>query len=105
MLKLLAAVAIAVAVVYSVWLSGARAHDAPTGWAYGFECCSLDDCYQLKTTVTATKTGWLIAETGELIPYGDSRLHASKDEFFHRCAFNGGADRRAICLYVPAPAY
>ena len=91
--------------IYLLGMAGAHGHDAPIGWPYGIECCSVNDCYQLKTTVTATQTGWLISETGELIPYGDSRLRVSRDEFFHRCAFGGGTDKRAICLYVPTPAY
>ena len=85
--------------------SPAAAHEAPAGWTYGLECCSLNDCYQMTTTVTATRFGWLISETGELVPYGDGRLRVSRDEFFHRCAYNHGTDKRAICLYVPTPAY
>jgi hypothetical protein len=79
-----------------------RAHDAPSGWAYDMSCCSNQDCHPEPREVRATSLGWLITATGETIPYGDGRIHESKDGDFHRCA-NGAAkqDHSTRCLYVP----
>lgn len=81
----------------------AVAHDAPTGWTYGIECCSMLDCRQLQHgDVADSPDGYLIHLTGEVIPYGDKRIKRSKDEFFHQCTPGGKIDApRSICLYVP----
>lgn len=96
-----------------LWVTGALAHTAkptaaqPNGWKYGLECCSLIDCSQAKPEdVRETKNGYVIVRTGELIPYGDSRIKISKDEFFHRCTPQGNLDaKRSICLYIPDRGY
>jgi hypothetical protein len=99
---------------YAIWLAtGAFAHTAqptagnPLGWKYGLECCSLIDCSQAAPEdVRETKAGYVIVRTGELIPYGDSRIKFSKDEFFHRCTPQGNLDaKRSICLYIPDRGY
>jgi hypothetical protein len=71
------------------------AHDAPLGWPYGAECCSMTDCWQEKDGAIEE------TPTGELIAYDDKRIKRSKHQFFHRCT--AAADpkaRRSICLYV-----
>lgn len=88
----------------------ALAHDAPPskmqplGWQYGWECCNLMDCFQAEPgSVEETPGGYLIKETGEVIPYDDTkRIKQSKDEYFHRCTHGGKHDDpKSICLYVP----
>ncbi len=81
----------------------ASAHDAPTGWRYGIECCSTFDCFQAPVDhVRETTDGYVVDPTGELIPYGDRRIKISQDEFFHRCSHGGEINAgRTICLYVP----
>lgn len=81
-----------------VTLSFARAHEAPLGWAYDYECCSGVDCRQAK--VRETINGYVVP-SGELIPYGDKRVRLSKDEFFHWCTVRGLDTTATLCIYVP----
>jgi len=77
-----------------LFVSPAMAHD----W-YDADCCHNRDCHALADgAVTATSKGWLIRETGELIPFGDARERRSQDSHFHRCEPKAGRTR---CLYVP----
>ncbi len=104
----IATIGLVVLGVVSAW-----AHDAkptagnPLGWKYGLECCSLIDCAPASSSdIRETKNGYVIVRTGELIPYGDSRIKLSKDELFHRCTPQGNLDaKRSICLYVPDRGY
>jgi hypothetical protein len=81
----------------------AAAHDTPSGWAYDMECCSDHDCRPERSEVKATPLGWLITSTGEIIRYGDRRIHDSKDGEFHRCLMQRGVNGPGMtrCLYVP----
>jgi hypothetical protein len=81
----------------------APAHDAPSGWAYDMACCSNHDCRPERSQVKATQQGWLITSTGEIIRYGDRRIHESKDGEFHRCLMQKGVIGPGLtrCLYVP----
>lgn len=81
----------------------AFAHEAPTGWQYGWECCSNRDCWQENAgAIEELVNGYRVVLTGEVIAYGDKRIKMSKDEFFHRCTRAGDpADDRSLCLYVP----
>jgi len=80
----------------------AFAHEAPTGWVYGWECCSSGDCYQAAPTdVRETPQGYQLS-TGEVIGYQDKRIKRSKDEYYHECKPQGDPKAlRSICLYVP----
>jgi hypothetical protein len=90
-----------------------QAHEAPpsqmqpTGWQYGWECCSGMDCRQLASSAVAeTPQGYEIKLTGEVIPYGDKRLKQSKDEFYHQCTIGGDPKaKHSICLYTPDRGY
>lgn len=87
--------------------TAAHAHEAPTGWTYGYECCSTTDCRQLSHgAVGEGPDGYRVRMTGEIIPYGDRRIKPSRDEFFHQCTPGGRIDaKRSICLYVPDRGY
>lgn len=80
----------------------ARAHDAPTGWSYGIECCSLKDCSEVPADwIVEDAAGVHIVPTGEVIAYSDARLKQSKDEAFHWCRPPGVSNPKTICLYRP----
>ena len=71
--------------------ASAAAHDAPSGWAYGSECCSTMDCFEEQDK-----------NVGEVIPYADKRVKISKDAKYHRCTRLGDPKMpRSICIYVP----
>ena len=79
-----------------------EAHDAPTGWQYGQECCSGMDCFQDKdNNVRIAYDGYHIMNTGEIIPFNDKRIKHSQDEYYHRCTHFGKPDTKLICLYIP----
>ncbi|MER9330379.1 hypothetical protein [Mesorhizobium sp. M0488] len=91
------------AIAVAVFLSDpVAAHQSPKGWQYDSSCCSGMDCYQAPTSdVKETKYGYQLS-TGELIPYSDSRIKRSRDEFFHECKPGGDANsQHSFCLYVP----
>jgi hypothetical protein len=81
----------------------AFAHQAPFGWQYDVECCSITNCWQEKgEAIKETPNGYRVVVTGELIPYNDKRIKHSKDQFFHRCTASGfPLIGETICLYIP----
>lgn len=80
----------------------AAAHDAPQGWAYPTECCSGTDCRMVSASwIAETPGGYVIATTGEVIPYGDARIRSSPDGLYHWCSHYGRDDTQTICLFVP----
>lgn len=109
------AVGLGIGLVYVAWAWPALAHDAiptaakPNGWSYPFSCCSGYDCREVKAgekgAVQETPKGYVIKATGELIPFGDTRIKNSPDGEYHWCSVAGADDSRTICLFVPPPAY
>ena len=88
-----------------VLATSAYGHEAKAGWEYEY-CCSSRDCREVTTAaVKEDEKGFTIAATGEIIPYGDTRIKRSKDEYFHWCSVAGLNDSRSICLYVPDRGY
>lgn len=90
----------------------AYAHQAPTGWSYDPACCSGRDCAQIATSrVKPTSDGWLVTvgpgdhpiivdQQTYRIPYTDSKIRKSGDEFFHLCI--APYDPTYVyCFYVP----
>lgn len=90
-------------------LGPAWSHEAPTGWSYPFSCCSGYDCRQVTSgpqgTIRETAKGYVVASTGELIPFGDKRIKDSPDGEWHWCSQGGRDTGGTICLFVPPPAY
>lgn len=83
-------------------------HDAPAsagqplGWTYPFSCCSGIDCRPVAIAdVEEGPDGYVIRATGEVVPYGDTRVKDSPDGDFHWCSVAGAGDGRTICLFVP----
>lgn len=86
-----------------------HAHDAPKGWTYPFSCCSDYDCNPVGSAwggrIEERPDGFVIAATGEVIPYSDARVKHSPDGDFHWCAVAGKPDGRTICLFVPPRSF
>lgn len=89
--------------IYFSLVVAASAHEASTGWQYGWDCCSITDCFQEEdANVQEQYDGFHIVSTDEIIAYNDKRVRQSKDQFFHRCTrFGDESAKRSICLYVP----
>lgn len=85
----------------------AGAHDAPKGWSYPWACCANQDCQELASNnISERPDGYMIARTGEVIPYMDKRVKDSPDGEYHWCAHPGGLDAgRTICLFVPPKGF
>jgi hypothetical protein len=80
----------------------ARAHEAPSGWMYPYECCSGYDCRPVSSKWIKESGGsFIIPTTGEAVPYTDKRIRTSPDGEFHWCSVAGSDDGRTICLFVP----
>lgn len=80
----------------------AIAHDAKSGWAYPFSCCSGYDCRQVPASaIDETQDGIIIKGTGETIPYNDERHHESPDGAYHWCSQAGANDTPTICIFTP----
>ena len=96
--------ALAIALIAVLSLK-ALAHDAPSGWSYSFACCSSTDCRPVnQTTVKETATGYVVP-SGEVVPYGSTKIKHSPDGEFHWCSKGGKNDTPTICLYVPPRSY
>lgn len=95
-----------IAIIASTAAFAAGAHNAPSGWSYGIECCSAVDCREVPASyVRETPAGYVLTKTGETLSCGDSRVKDSKDDGFHWCTIGGKDNGRTICLYVPPRGY
>lgn len=92
--------------IAAVTATAAAAHDAPSGWNYGRECCSSIDCREVPASyVRETPAGYLLTKTGETLAYSDSRIKESKDDGLHWCSMGGKDEGRTLCLYIPPRGY
>lgn len=105
---LLASIVSLSSIALTYWTGATWGHDAiptdaqPLGWSYPWSCCSGQDCRRADGEVKETPAGYQIAETGEVVPYGDKRIKDSPDGEFHWCRHLTGKDAgKTICLYVP----
>lgn len=90
--------------------SPALAHEAASGWAYPFECCSGDDCYEITSDeVTPNRDGsYTILKSSEIFlppdAVGGKNFKWSPDGRFHRCTYSKKNDStQTICLFIPQP--
>lgn len=84
----------------------ADAHQAPTGWSYPRECCSNQDCRMVAIgDVHEGADGYLVRQSGEVIPYNDARVKPSPDGESHWCAVSYDGTDYTICLFVPPRGY
>ncbi|WP_083656335.1 hypothetical protein [Mongoliimonas terrestris] len=91
---------LAIGLAAQAFVPSAVAHQAPGGWTYDMVCCSSMDCRPVSAEeVQATRVGWRIARTGEVIPY--ALVRHSRDGDFHRCSVGGLDETKTICLYAP----
>ncbi|MGO4831358.1 hypothetical protein AB4144_03535, partial [Rhizobiaceae sp. 2RAB30] len=74
--------------------------------SYPFACCSGYDCREVADkAIDEQSGGYVIATTGEVIPYSDSRIRNSPDGEYHWCSVAGAGDGRTICLFVPPRSF
>lgn len=82
------------------------AHDAKSGWAYPYACCSGLDCREVNATqIRERPEGFVIGPTGEVVGYADKRIRNSPDGEYHWCSVAGRDDGRTICLFVPPRSF
>jgi hypothetical protein len=75
---------------------------------YPLTCCSGKDCMPVPPeAVRVTPDGYVIAKTGELLPWGDRRIKFTPPEQedgkgYHWCRRLAGPNKdQTICLFVP----
>ncbi|WP_338040697.1 hypothetical protein [Nitratireductor luteus] len=79
-----------------------QAHEATSGWAYPYACCSNRDCREIpQSAVLERPEGYVLKTTGEVVAYSDRRVRQSPDGVFHLCTVAGMETSRTICLFVP----
>lgn len=107
----LLAVGIGVGIAF-LTVKDAWPHDAiptaaqPLGWNYPWSCCSSQDCSRADNGISETPDGYVVRQTGELVPYRDKRIKDSPDGEFHWCAHRAGIDAgKTICLFVPPKGF
>lgn len=97
-----------------VFVAGAMAHRAPSGWAYDHECCHDLDCAPVaEAAIREVAGGYQVtilpgthpmvpagaaAVTG-FVPHGDRRIRPSGDQHRHACVSRAGA---ILCIYIRA---
>ena len=78
-------------------------------WSHDFYdtlCCHNRDCRPVPaTSIHEEPDGYVVQETGELIPYQDRRIHPSPDNNFHRCSIRGDANSHTLCIYAPPRSF
>ena len=91
----------------SAFVFPASAHEAPKGWNYPWACCANQDCQQVSAkAISERPNGYVVAATGEVIPYQDKRVKDSPDGEYHWCAHPSGIDAgHTICLFVPPKGF
>ncbi|WP_159591807.1 hypothetical protein [Chelativorans xinjiangense] len=78
------------------------AHQAKSGWAYPYACCSNQDCREIPAKLVSERPeGYVINPTGEVVAYTDRRVKQSPDGVYHWCSVAGEDTSRTICLFVP----
>lgn len=115
-LRLMVGVAVVViwglVAVITFGIDKAYPHDAaitvqmPLGWSYPYECCSDYDCREIPASwVMETPYGYMMATTGELLPYNKTNIKESLDGEYHWCSVAGKDDSKTICLFVPPKGF
>lgn len=80
----------------------APAHQAKSGWAYPYACCSNKDCREIPADLVSERPeGYVLEPTGEVVGYSDHRVRQSPDGVYHWCSVAGKDNSRTICLFVP----
>jgi len=103
---------ITIAIMLAAGTTHTRAHQAPTGWDYPFECCSEADCAPIDASaVREIRTGFVVTiapgrhpmwptERREPlvleIPHQNTRQ--SPDGFWHLCINDAG---ELLCFFAP----
>lgn len=113
--RIVVAMLLVLVLAYLAWTTSVRAHEAPAGWSYPFQCCSGYDCREVdgphadvrKSAVQIQfdeeRGEYVVSTTGERIGQlgVDARTKSSPDGAFHWCSKKGADDTATICLFVP----
>ncbi|MGQ7793991.1 hypothetical protein ACUN0C_16405 [Faunimonas sp. B44] len=95
---------IARALIAATLLTIPHAPIAAHDW-YPKSCCGGEDCEPVaKETIALTSGGWLVKNTGEVIPFSTAK--ASPDGQYHRCRMRVSQPNSSTrCLFVPDMGY
>lgn len=91
--------AIFAVILYLSGLSWAPAH--AHSW-YDPECCHDRDCRPVPDAeIVERADGVYIPSSGDLIPYGSSKIRMSPDGKKHLCTVAGAVGSAPLCIYLP----
>jgi hypothetical protein len=112
MMRRLASLAIIIAVMCFAVAWSLKAHQAPSGWAYPYECCSNQDCARVAPeSVRERRGGWhvtVLPGTHPQVPAGApavmvfvpvNEARPSPDGEWHICLHP--SDKRLLCFFNP----
>lgn len=75
----------------------ARAHTAPRGWDYPWECCHDHDCAEIADSRVRTSPAGYVIDGKFTVP--QSQVRQSPDGKYHACFPN---PERLQCFFAPA---
>ena len=83
------------------WPRAARAHDAPSGWQYGKECCADKDCHPTPCErIAAVQGGFEYRDyAGATYFFTREKMKISLDDNCHVCI---SLAHSPTCVYLPA---
>lgn len=100
--RVLAFLIVATMLAIVMALKDAHPHDAPSGWTYPQACCSSFDCREVPAGfVEERPEGYVIVQTGEVIPMTHRKVRVSPDGKWHWCSTMGEPNGKTICLFAP----
>ncbi|WID94243.1 hypothetical protein QO058_15310 [Bosea vestrisii] len=107
-----ASASITIAILFAVGATQTRAHRAPGGWDYPFECCSEADCARIDASaVREVRSGFVVTiapgrhpmwptERREplVLEISHQKARQSPDGLWHLCINDAG---ELLCFYAP----
>lgn len=73
----------AVVMVFLSAASPAKAHEAPSGWSYPWECCSNMDCAEIAPSRVKIGAGGYVIDGRFTVPQSEAR--SAPDGKYHAC--------------------
>ncbi len=92
-------VTMAASAAFLLSVAGVAAHQAPSGWAYGLECCSNQDCRPVEVDQVEDLGGGKWRFDG--LTFEGKQVKPSQDNRFHVCIWKRSDGTRVpMCIYV-----
>lgn len=77
-----------------------RAHEAPSGWSYPWQCCSNQDCRPVACDTLEEIEGGKVRDIENGQTYERNMVQSSGDAKCHVCTEQGKLDGKGLCVFV-----